>query len=98
MSGVGARSAYLGWLAQALRRPTGAPDLSVQGDLVLGYATGYDAADIAPFVRSLRSVFSGTKISPIGALEVTDKLKDGRLTDDVRDKAYSLGRILAGKC
>lgn len=59
MSGVGARSAYLGWLAQALRRPTGAPDLSVQGDLVLGYATGYDAADIAPFVRSLRSVFSG---------------------------------------
>lgn len=59
MSGVGARSAYLGWLAQVLRRPTETPDLSVQGDVVLGYATGYDAADIAPFVRSLRSVFSG---------------------------------------
>lgn len=49
-------------------------------------------------ISELRSIFSGTKISPIGALEVTDKLKDGRLTDDVRDKAYSLGRILAGKC
>ena len=59
MSGGGARSAYLGWLAQMLRRPVAAPDLSVQGDVVLGYATGYDAADIVPFVRSLRSVFSG---------------------------------------
>lgn len=59
MSGVGARSAYLGWLAQMLKHPVAAPDLSVQGDVVLGYATGYDAADIVPFVRSLRSVFSG---------------------------------------
>lgn len=49
-------------------------------------------------ISELRSIFSQTRISPIGALEVTDKLKDGRLCDDVRDKAYSLGRILAGKC
>lgn len=54
-----AKSAYLGWLTGALtshpptRRPV-APD-----DLVLGYATGYDAAMIAPFVRSLRAVFDG---------------------------------------
>ena len=31
----------------------------VPEDLVLGYATGYDAAMIAPFVRSLREVFDG---------------------------------------
>ncbi|WP_374385856.1 hypothetical protein [Brevundimonas sp.] len=59
MSGVGARSAYLSWLAQALHRPDASPDSSVEGDVVLGYATGYDAADIAPFVRSLRRVFGG---------------------------------------
>ncbi len=29
-------------------------------DVVLGYATGYDAAQIAPFVRSLRAVFDGS--------------------------------------
>ena len=49
-------------------------------------------------ISELRDIFAGSKISPIGALEVPDKLQDGRLTDDVRDKAYSLGRILAGKC
>lgn len=57
------KSAYLGWLAGAfapdharLRLHDG-PD-----DIVLGYATGYDAAMIAPFVRSLRSVFHGTVV------------------------------------
>lgn len=59
MSAFPARSAYLGWLAQALRPSTEPVDPSVQGDLVLGYATGYDAADLAPFVRSLRAVFDG---------------------------------------
>lgn len=49
-------------------------------------------------IFELRAIFEGTKIAPIGALEVPDKLQDGRLLDDVRDKAYSLGRILAGKC
>ncbi|WAC59477.1 hypothetical protein [Brevundimonas sp. SL130] len=53
------RSDYLDWLAQALevgRRITPLPD----GDAVVGYATGYDAADIAPFVLSLRAVFDGS--------------------------------------
>lgn len=54
-----ARSRYLTWLAKALARPA---DLttSARGHAVLGYATGYDAADIAPFVRSLRAAFDGT--------------------------------------
>ncbi|MDQ1154347.1 hypothetical protein [Brevundimonas sp. SORGH_AS_0993] len=52
------RSAYLDWLAQAFseaERFESLPD----GDVVVGYATGYDAADIAPFVLSLRAVFDG---------------------------------------
>ena len=52
------RSDYLDWLAEAFevgRRFTPLPD----GDVVVGYATGYDAADIAPFVLSLRAVFEG---------------------------------------
>ena len=61
MSGAAANSAYLGWLAAAIAtgaepsKPSGAPTV----DVVLGYATGYDSHDIAPFVRSLRAVFSG---------------------------------------
>ena len=53
-----ARSDYLDWLAEAFevgRRFTPLPD----GDVVVGYATGYDAADIAAFVLSLRAVFDG---------------------------------------
>ncbi|MFN7129346.1 MAG: hypothetical protein ACK4OJ_09805 [Brevundimonas sp.] len=53
------RSNYLDWLAQALevgRRTEPLPG----GDAVVGYATGYDAADIAPFVLSLRAVFDGS--------------------------------------
>jgi hypothetical protein len=54
------RSAYLGWLAGALASDgRGARVLDAPDDLVLGYATGYDAAQIAPFVRSLRGVFDG---------------------------------------
>lgn len=54
------KSAYLGWLSAALTRPSGAPRvLDAPDDLVLGYATGYDASMIAPFVRSLRAVFDG---------------------------------------
>lgn len=54
------RSAYLGWLAGALMADRSAPRLlDAPDDLVLGYATGYDAAQIAPFVRSLRAVFDG---------------------------------------
>jgi len=53
-----ARSRYLTWLAKALAQPVDGTT-SAQGNAVLGYATGYDAADIAPFVRSLRAVFDG---------------------------------------
>ncbi len=55
-----ARSRYLAWLAKALARPADVMTAAVRGHAVLGYATGYDAADIAPFVRSLRAVFDGT--------------------------------------
>lgn len=54
------KSAYLGWLAGALSPDSRAPRVfDAPDDLVLGYATGYDAAQIAPFVRSLRAVFDG---------------------------------------
>lgn len=54
------KSAYLRWLSGAMSRPAGAARvLDAPDDLVLGYATGYDAAMIAPFVRSLRAVFDG---------------------------------------
>ncbi|MEN5361844.1 hypothetical protein [Brevundimonas intermedia] len=52
------RSDYLDWLAQALEVGRGIAPLP-DGDVVVGYATGYDAADIAPFVLSLRAVFDG---------------------------------------
>lgn len=53
-------SAYLEWLSSALKRPATVPRiLDAPKDLVLGYATGYQAAMIAPFVRSLRAVFEG---------------------------------------
>lgn len=54
-------SPYLGWLSLALMQPRKEAKPSAVGpaDLVLGYATGYDAAVIAPFVRSLRAVFDG---------------------------------------
>lgn len=59
MGGAAAKSAYLGWLSAALAT-VGEPS-SAEGsiDAVLGYATGYDSHDIAPFVRSLRAVFDG---------------------------------------
>ena len=44
----------------ACRRDDRAPRvMDAPDDLVLGYATGYDAAMMAPFVRSLRAVFDG---------------------------------------
>ena len=59
MTAPAAKSAYLDWLAGAMlgRREAAVSDAA--DDLVLGYATGYDAADVAPFVRSLRAVFDG---------------------------------------
>ncbi len=60
MKTAASKSAYLGWLAEQTRRPAPTPRVAdAPDDLVLGYATGYDAAMIAPFVRSLRAVFNG---------------------------------------
>ncbi|WGM30064.1 hypothetical protein [Brevundimonas sp. NIBR11] len=62
MSGSAASSAYLGWLGAALAARVDDAGSGSEGgsiDAVLGYATGYDAHDIAPFVRSLRAVFDG---------------------------------------
>lgn len=72
MSRMGVKSAYLSWLGAAVyaeASETESPGFPNEtGDLVLGYATGYGADLIAPFVRSLRSVHSG----PIG-LVVDDR-------------------------
>lgn len=55
-----ASSSYLAWLAGTFTsNETESRSRGVPEDLVLGYATGYDAAQIAPFVRSLRAVFDG---------------------------------------
>ena len=57
-----ARSAYLNWLGAQLEtreaRRTAAPG-AFGPDLVIGYATGYGSAELAPFVRSLRAWFDG---------------------------------------
>ena len=61
MTTVAPKTAYLGWLSRVLASAKKvAPERTERADLVLGYATGYDAAVIAPFVRSLRSWFDGT--------------------------------------
>lgn len=56
-------SAYLGWLPSILKPLRGAgtatSGVSEPENLVLGAATGYDVADVAPFVRSLRAVYRG---------------------------------------
>lgn len=61
MSKTAVKSAYLGWLAAAFAGERGASSLTAaaERDIVLGYATGYDVADIAVFVRSLRAHYSG---------------------------------------
>lgn len=59
MGSPAASSAYLGWLAAAVATRGESGEAAGSVDAVLGYATGYDAHDIAPFVRSLRSVFDG---------------------------------------
>lgn len=61
MASSAVKSVYLDWLSAALAKVRGASSAVAAGhqDLVLGYATGYDAADIAIFVRSLRAYYSG---------------------------------------
>ncbi|AYG95038.1 hypothetical protein D8I30_07475 [Brevundimonas naejangsanensis] len=64
MGSPAAKSAYLGWVAAAIAGERGASPTFAAGehDLILGYATGYDAADVAIFVRSLRAVYGGAVV------------------------------------
>ena len=79
MKQAAARSDYLDWLAQALEAERGMTPLP-DGDVVVGYATGYDAADVAPFVRSLRAVFDG----PVALVVDTDaELREFLAQNDV---------------
>ena len=79
MNQAAARSDYLDWLAQALEAERGMTPLP-DGDVVVGYATGYDAADVAPFVRSLRAVFDG----PVALVVDTDaELREFLAQNDV---------------
>lgn len=61
MASSAVKSAYLDWLSAALAKVRGASSTIAASsqNLVLGYATGYDAADVAIFVRSLRAHYSG---------------------------------------
>lgn len=53
-------SRYLGWLSAVLVPPgRKAAATGLKSRAVLGYATGYPAAELMPFVRSLRAVFDG---------------------------------------
>jgi len=55
------KSAYLGWLSAAIAGERGGSSTTavVEQSLVLGYATGYDVADVAVFIRSLRAYYDG---------------------------------------
>lgn len=61
MKTAASKSAYLSWLSRTLTPPAHEADerSSPAASLVLGYATGYAAAAIAPFVRSLRAFHHG---------------------------------------
>lgn len=55
-----AATSYLRWLPTALAREDVVLETTARpGRAVLGYAVGYDVADVAPFVCSLRAVFAG---------------------------------------
>jgi len=64
MASPAAKSAYLGWVAAAIAGERGASPTfaAAEHDLILGYATGYEAADVAIFVRSLRAVYGGAVV------------------------------------
>lgn len=55
-----AASLYLDWLSRSFTPEASDPSVRERAaEAVLGYAVGYDIAEIAPFVRSLRAVFKG---------------------------------------
>ncbi|WP_428151870.1 hypothetical protein [Brevundimonas sp.] len=92
MSGSAASSAYLGWLSVAIATEAELPTTTAAPtiDAVLGYATGYDSHDIAPFVRSLRAVFDGEI-----ALVVDDR-PDVRALLDQHDVRILTARTIDG--
>lgn len=103
-----ARSNYIRWLADALARQTDTAR-GAAGHVVLGYATGYDAVDIAPFVRSLRAVFDGAvaivvddRPDVIGLLTKHDVIAvasdtvDGWAPHPVMQRFVAFDRILRG--
>lgn len=50
---------YLSWLSSALVHPRASEAGGAARRAVLGYATGYGAAELEPFVKSLRAHFDG---------------------------------------
>ena len=52
-------SRYLGWLAASLAATSDVPAPRRHPRAVMGFATGYPAAALEPFVRSLRDRFDG---------------------------------------
>lgn len=56
-----ARSVYRDWLARHRHAPPVSP-VSRESDAILACAVGLDPEEVAPFVRSLRAVFSGQVI------------------------------------
>lgn len=55
-----AASLYLDWLSRSLSSDDADSSADPRaGEAVLGYAVGYGIAEVAPFVRSLRAVFTG---------------------------------------
>lgn len=57
-----AGSAYLDWLSRNLPKVAARPSTPGDGRAVLGHAVGCSLAEIAPFIRSLRAVFTGQVI------------------------------------
>lgn len=49
-------------------------------------------------IKELREILSGSGLNPIGAIEASPRLSQGRLCKKTREQAQSFGRILAGKC
>lgn len=63
MAEPGPPGVYRQWLTRRRAHPPGAGAVSRrEGDAVLACAVGCDLSDVAPFIRSLRAVFSGQVI------------------------------------
>lgn len=49
-------------------------------------------------IRELRAILTQSGMNPIGSIEVTPGLSEGRLNAITLQQSVSMGRILAGKC